>query len=169
MPGIGKILRLGLRDDIHRIDRFPSGQEFASYDRLVKCRTASAGKRWGTAGANIGNPHLPWAFADAAVLVLRNHPHGQKLLARWENTHDQGTALTMLAHKLARAVYSMRTRQTAVAMDLFLRSYGSAAGAPDASLDTQRDEPEVSVRQSYGTASWNATVRLCPVSLSLTR
>src|SRR5262249_20387830 len=34
---------------------------------------ASAGKRYGTAGKKIGNAYLTWAFAEAAVLLLRNN------------------------------------------------------------------------------------------------
>jgi hypothetical protein len=47
------------------------------------------------------------------VLVLRNHPTGQKHLARLEQKHGKGKALPIVAHKLARAVYDMLTRQTA--------------------------------------------------------
>ena len=50
VPGIGKILSLVLLYEIHRIERFPSVQEFASYGRLVKCGKESGGKRLGTAG-----------------------------------------------------------------------------------------------------------------------
>ena len=45
MPGIGKILSLVLRYDIHTIDRFASVQDVVSDGRLVKCAKASAGKR----------------------------------------------------------------------------------------------------------------------------
>jgi transposase len=122
VPGIGKILSLVLLYEIHRIDRFPSVQDFASYCRLVKCSKESGGKRLGTSGAKIGNAHLKWAFSEAAVLFLRNNPQGQKLLARLEKKHDKGKALTILAHKLARAVYYMLKRKTAFDMDLFLRT-----------------------------------------------
>jgi transposase len=121
VPGIGKILSLVLLYEIHRIDRFPSVQDFASYCRLVKCSKESGGKRLGASGAKIGNAHLKWAFSEAAVLFLRNNPQGQKLLARLEKKHDKGKALTILAHKLARAVYYMLKRKTAFDMDLFLR------------------------------------------------
>jgi len=50
VPGIGKILSLVLLYEIHRIDRFPSVQAFASYARLVKCSKESGGKRLGTSG-----------------------------------------------------------------------------------------------------------------------
>ena len=63
--------------------------------------------------AKIGNAHLKWAFSEAAVLFLRDNPAAQKLLARLEQKHGKGKALTILAHKLARAVYYMLKRQTA--------------------------------------------------------
>ena len=107
VPGIGTILSLVLLYEIQHIDRFPRVQEFASYCRMVTCAKASNGKRSGTAGAKIGNAHLKWAFSEAAVLFLRAHPAGQKFLARLEKKHAKGKALTILAHKLARAVYYM--------------------------------------------------------------
>jgi transposase len=122
VPGLGKILRFVLRYEIHAIGRFPSGQDVASYARLVKCRKESAGKRLGTLGKNIGNAHLTWACSEAATLFLRHHPNGQKLLTRWEKKHGTGNALTILAHKLARAVYDRLQRHTAVAMAIFLRA-----------------------------------------------
>jgi transposase len=121
IPGVGKILALVLLYDIHDIRRFPRVQEFVSYGRLVKCAKESAGKRYGTSGKNIGNAYLKWAFSEAAVLFLRNHPAGQKYLARLEKQHGKGKALTILAHQLARAVYYMFKRDTAFDLDKFLR------------------------------------------------
>ena len=92
VPGIGTVLRLVLLDEIHRIDRFPRVQDFASYCRLVTCRKESGGKRLGTSGQKIGQAHLTWAFSAAATLFLRNNPQGQKLLSRVEKKHDQGKA-----------------------------------------------------------------------------
>src|SRR5262249_7675936 len=122
VPGIGKILSLVLLYDIHAIDRFPRVQDFASYCRLVKCAKESAGKPLGTSGKKIGHAHLKWALSAAAVLFLRNNPPGKKYLTRLEKKHDKGKALTILAHKLARAVYYMLKRTTAFAMDVFLRA-----------------------------------------------
>ncbi len=82
VPGLGNILRLVLLYAIHTIDRLPRVQDFVSYCRLVKCAKASAGKRYGTSGATIGNASLQWAFSEAAGLLLRTHPAGQKSLAR---------------------------------------------------------------------------------------
>jgi transposase len=120
VPGIGKILSLVLLYEIHQIDRFPRVQDFASYCRLVKCAKESAGKRSGTSGTKIGNAHLKWAFSEAAVLFLRDNPAGQKFLTRLEKKHSKGKALTILAHKLARAVYYMLKQKTAFDMSKFL-------------------------------------------------
>jgi len=145
VPGIGKIRSRVRLYDIHDIARFPRVQDFVSYGRLVQCAKESAGKRLGTAGKNIGNAHLKWAFSEAAALCLRNNPQGQKSLVRLEKTHDKGKALTILAHQLARAVYDMLKRQTAFDRDMVLRTSASSAGEPEVSLDPQGNEPESSV------------------------
>ena len=121
IPGVGKILALVLLYEIHAIHRFPRVQEFVSYCRLVKCAKESAGKRYGTSGTKIGNAYLKWAFSEAAVLFLRANPAGQKYLARIVKKHGKGKALTILAHKLARAVYYMWRRDTVFDLDKFLQ------------------------------------------------
>jgi transposase len=78
VPGIGKILRLVRRYDIHAIDRFPRGQDFVSSGRLVKWAKEAAGKRVGPSGKNIGNAHLKWACSEAAALFLRHNAPGPK-------------------------------------------------------------------------------------------
>jgi transposase len=122
VPGIGKILRLVLRYEIHDIQRFPSGQDVVSYCRLGTCAKASAGKRYGTAGAKIGQALLTWACSEAAGRFLRDHPAGQKSLARLEKKHGSGKALTLLAQTLGRAVYYMLTRQKACDRHKFLQA-----------------------------------------------
>jgi transposase len=121
VPGIGTILSLVLLYEMHDIARFPRVQDVASSCRLVTCAKESAGKRSGTSGSTIGNAHLTWAFSEAAVLCLRDNPAAQQLLARLEKKHRKGKALTILAHQLARAVYSMLKRQTAFDLDTFLQ------------------------------------------------
>jgi transposase len=122
IPGVGKLLALVRLDDIHDIRRFPRVQEFVSSCRLVTCATESAGNRYGTAGKKIGNASLTWAFAEAAVLFLRNNLAGHKYLARLEKKHGKGNAFTVLAHTLARAVYDLLTRDTAFDLDKFLHA-----------------------------------------------
>jgi hypothetical protein len=73
VPGIGKMLSLVLLYAIHDMARFPRVQDCLSSCRLVKWARESAGKRDGTSGTKIGNAHRKWAFAEAAVLFLRDH------------------------------------------------------------------------------------------------
>ena len=95
VPGLGKMLSLVLLYELHDSSRFPRGQDCVSSCRLVTCAKASAGKRSGTSGAKIGHASLQWAFSEAAVLFLRNHPAGQQSLARVEPKHGQGKACTV--------------------------------------------------------------------------
>src|SRR5262245_20677280 len=93
--------------------RFPRVQDVLSSCRLGKCAKASAGQRYGPSGATIGNASLTWAFSDTAVLVLRDNPAGHTSLTNLANKPGQGSALTLLAQQLARAVYDILTRRTA--------------------------------------------------------
>ncbi len=120
IPGVGKILALVILYEIHDIHRFPSVQNFASYCGLVKPKKESAGKCYGFSGAKIANAHLKWAFSEAGVGFLRNNPQGQAYLARLENKHGKGKALTILAHKLARAAFYMLRRNEAFDIKRFL-------------------------------------------------
>jgi hypothetical protein len=69
---------------------------------------------------------------SASNFVGSANAQGQQFLVRLENKHGKGKALTILAHKLARAVYYMLTRGTVFEMDMFLNGYGSRAGKPAA-------------------------------------
>jgi transposase len=120
VPGIGQILALVLLYEIQDIHRFPRVQDFVSYCRLVKCAKESGGKRLGTSGKKIGNVHLRWAFAEAAILFLRQNPLGKAYFITLEHNHGKAKALTVLAHKLARAVYYMLTRAQAFDLQRFV-------------------------------------------------
>jgi transposase len=97
-------------------------QDFAPYARLDKCPKESAGKRHGSSGAKIGNGHRKWAFSEASVLFLRHTPPAQRYLDQLASTHGKATALSILAHKLGRAVYYMLKRREAFDMKKFLSS-----------------------------------------------
>jgi len=118
--GVGPILSMVMLYEIHQINRFPRVQDFASYARLVKCAKESAGKRQGYGGKKIGNAHLKWAFSEAAVLFLKNNPAGMKYKKRLEKKHGKSKSLSILAHKLGRAVYFILKRGKAFNMNLFL-------------------------------------------------
>jgi transposase len=120
VPGIGQILALVILYEIQDITRFPRVQDFVSYCRLVKCAKESHGKRLGTAGKKIGNVHLRWAFAAAAVLFIRQRQPGKAYFTTLEHQHGKAKALTVLAHKLGRAVYYMLTREQAFDLNRFV-------------------------------------------------
>jgi len=117
VPGIGKVLALTILYEIHDVTRFDRVQEFASYARLVKCVKTSGGKKLGTGGAKMGNVHLKWAFSEAAVLFLRHTKDGKKILAGIERKHGKGKALSILAHKIGRAVLYMLSRGTVFSIE----------------------------------------------------
>jgi len=114
VPGIGQILALVILYEIQDSARFPRGQDFVSSCRLVKCAQESGGKRLGTAGKKSGHVHLRWACAEAAVLFLRQNQPGKEYFAKWEHKHGKAQALTVLAHKRARAGYYLLSREQAV-------------------------------------------------------
>jgi transposase len=119
IPGIGKILSLILLYEIHDIKRFPRVQDFVSYCRLVKCPRESGGKKSGAKNSKIGNAHLKWAFSEAACLFLRGNEQAQLYHNRLVSKHGKGKALSILAHKIGRAVYFMLKRKEPFSMDTF--------------------------------------------------
>ncbi len=120
IPGVGRIIALNLLYEIEDINRFPKVQNFVSYCRLVKCAKESNGKKYGSAGRKIGNAHLRWAFSEAAQLFLKNNETGKKYLQRMARKHGKGKALSILAHKLGRAVYFMLKNKQGFDMNKFL-------------------------------------------------
>ena len=97
--------------EIHDIGRFDRVQQFASYSRLVKCSRESTGKLHGFGGSRIGNVHLKWAFSEAAVSFLSKCGEGRKLIERLRREHGKAKALSILAHKIGRAVYYRLTQE----------------------------------------------------------
>jgi len=111
VPGIGQILSMVILYEIEDIGRFPTLGQFVSYSRLVKCAKESAGKKMGYSGKKIGNAYLKWAFSEASVLFLRGNPAAQKAVERLASKHGKGKALSILAHRLGRAVYVMLNKR----------------------------------------------------------
>jgi transposase len=107
VPGIGKILALVMIHEIHDIRRFPTVGDFISYCRLVKPARESAGKKQGSKNAKIGNVHLKWAFSEAACLFLRANSPAKELHQRLVSKYGKSKALSIIAQKLGRTVYSI--------------------------------------------------------------
>jgi len=120
IPGIGKILSLVILYEIENINRFPRVQDFASYSRLVKCSKESNGKKYGSSGKKIGNAHLKWAFSEAAALFLKGNEQGQKYREKLANKHGKAKSLSILAHRMGRAVYFMLKNKKPFDQDKFL-------------------------------------------------
>jgi transposase len=120
IPGIGRILGLVILYEIEDINRFPTVQDFVSYCRLVKSAKESNGKKYGPSGKKIGNAHLKWAFSEAAALFLKGNEPGKKYLHRLANKHSKGKALSILAHKMGRAVYFMLKNKKPFELNKFL-------------------------------------------------
>jgi transposase len=111
IPGIGKTLALVILYEIHDIKRFPSVGNFISYARLVKCAHESAGHRSTGKNAKIGNAHLKWAFGEAACLLLRGNEPAQLYHDRLVSKYGKAKALSIIAQKIGRSVYSMLKRR----------------------------------------------------------
>jgi len=107
VPGIGKILSLVILYEIQDISRFSAAGNFISYSRLVKCARESSGKKSGARNSKIGNVHLKWAFSEAAVTFLRNNEPAQLYHHKLVSQYGKAKALSIIAQKLGRTLYSM--------------------------------------------------------------
>jgi transposase len=111
IPGFGKILSLVIIYEVDDIYRFPAVGNFVSYCRLVKPAHESAGKKQGSKHSKIGNVHLKWAFSEAACLFLKGNERAQKYHEKLVSKYGKPKALTILAQKLGRSVYTMLKRR----------------------------------------------------------
>jgi transposase len=73
IPGVGKILGLTIFYEVGDIGRFQSPKHFCSYARVVPGIAQSANVSKRARGSKQGNPHLKWAFCQAAVQATRYH------------------------------------------------------------------------------------------------
>jgi hypothetical protein len=87
---------------------------------LVKCAKESAGKKYGYSGNKIDNAYLKWAFSEAAVLFLKGNEPAQEAVVRLATKHGKGKALSILAHRLSRAVYVMPSKRQPFEQERFM-------------------------------------------------
>jgi transposase len=151
VPGIGQSLALVFFYEIHDSQRFPRVPDFVSSCRLVKCAKESHGNRLGPSGNKIGTVHLRWAFAEAAVLFLRQSQPGPEYFAKLAQQHGQAQALTGLAHKLGRAGYFLRTREQAFDLHRFVTAY-PLRGETEPAVSRAPREPPLAEASSFYTA-----------------
>lgn len=62
---------------------------------------------------------MKWAFSEAAVLFLRANPPAQKFVEKLRKKHGKAKALSILAHKLGRAVYFMMKHKQPFSLEAF--------------------------------------------------
>jgi hypothetical protein len=70
----------------------------------------------------VGNAHLRWAFGEAACLFLRGNDAAQAWHEKLVSRYGKAKALSVIAQRLGRTVYTMLKRRTAFDRDRFFAS-----------------------------------------------
>jgi len=95
-------------------------------------------------------PYVPHVcLLGSGCLVPAAPSHRQKYLARLENRQDEGRALAILTHKLARAVYDMLRQETGFDLDTFLGGKGEQSGSAECLTGHPRHQPVSQTRPAY--------------------
>ena len=113
IPGVGTILALTIMLEIGTIARFGSVGQFASYCRCVGSQRVSNGKKKGVGNVKSGNRYLAWAFIEAAQFARRYSEPIRRYHDRKAARTNAIVARKTVAHKLARAAYSIVRDQVA--------------------------------------------------------
>lgn len=103
--GIGPILGMMIILESGEFSRFASSAHYASYCRTVRSWRTSNGKGKGRNNARNGNPHLAWAFSQAAHFAIRYDPRAKTWFERKKKRSNEPIAYKSLASKLAKAVW----------------------------------------------------------------
>jgi transposase len=105
--GIGQVLGLTILLETGPVGRFARVGNYASYTRLVGSERLSNGKRKGRGNTKSGNKYLAWAYLEAANFAVRYNPKIRRYYQRKKAKTNGVVAIKTVAHKLARACYSM--------------------------------------------------------------
>jgi transposase len=105
--GSGQMLGMTIRLEAGEINRFATVGDFASYCRCVGSQKVSNGKRKGQGNVKNGNTYLAWAFVEAANFAVRYNMQIKRFYQRTQSKTKGVVAIKAVAHKLARACYSM--------------------------------------------------------------
>ena len=111
MKGIGPILAMTLLLETGDIRRFKQVGHYASYCRCVQSLRESNGKKKGEGNAKSGNKYLSWAFSQVAHYAIRFEPMAKAFYERKRQKRNGIVATRAVAHKMARAVWHMLTKQ----------------------------------------------------------
>ncbi len=109
IPGVDKILGLTIYYEVGEITRFGSTKQFCSYCRVVPGIAQSGNVIRRGRASKQGNPHLKWAFTQAAAIAVRHYGYvrsfRQKHLNRRRSKAKRMISLSIVAHKLAIGAY----------------------------------------------------------------
>ena len=126
IPGVGKILALTILYESGDIDRFQSAKHFCSYARVVPGVAQSSGVSKRGRGSKQGNPHLKWAFCQAAAISVRYNTgirkFRQRHLARRRSKAKKLVTLCIVSHKLAIASYNILKNRVPFKQELMFGS-----------------------------------------------
>lgn len=109
VPGIRHALAPTIFYEIGDIYRFKNARHFSSYSRLVPGVSQSGKITKKGRGSKQGNPHLKWAFSQAAAYAVRYYGRiracFERQLSRHRGRARKLVVYNIIAHKLAVAVY----------------------------------------------------------------
>ena len=127
IPGIGKILALTIFYETGDIGRFPSPKHYSSYSRVVPGIAQSGNTTKRGRGSKQGNPHLKWAFTQAAALSVRYYGSIRKFrqthMDRRKSRAKKLISISIVAHKLAIAAYYVLKDQVPFKEELMFKKY----------------------------------------------
>lgn len=122
IPGVAKILGLTIFYEVGDIDRFSGPKPFCSYARVVPGVAQSSSVTRKGRGSKQGNPHLKWAFMQAACGSVRYEPAVRKFrqthMARRRSKARKLISLSIVAHKLAIGAYYVLKDRVPFKMEL---------------------------------------------------
>lgn len=122
IPGVGKILGLTIFYEVGDIERFSGPKPFCSYSRVVPGVAQSSSVTRRGRGSKQGNPHLKWAFMQAACISVRYEPTVRKFrqthLARRRSKARKLISMSIVAHKLAIGAYYVLKDRVPFKMEL---------------------------------------------------
>ena len=116
MPGIGEMWAQTILYEIGCIERFRDERHFSSYSRVVPGTADSANTSKRGRGSKQGNPHLKYAFSQAAVAAVRCYPqvgrYFNKQLRKHKGRYGKLISYNNVAHRLAIACFHILRRKT---------------------------------------------------------